>query len=105
MKPHFWLEFPKRKVVLFSAVVAAVLVVWLFLPTEVVDEISFRRTRKILTGWLGGWFTLLFVRVEDLNIQAPANIQSMVRWIAICAIIFSVLFGGFTLISIADHIR
>jgi uncharacterized membrane protein YeaQ/YmgE (transglycosylase-associated protein family) len=49
----------------------------------------------MVMGWLGGWFTLLFVRGEDTNVITPFAFQSLICAIAGAMIAVALAIAGF----------
>jgi len=102
MKAHYWIEFRGAKqVVLFICAIVLIAVFWGMLPDEITRMTSRRSYRRhnfvpvlMFMGWIGGWFTLLFVRAEDLHITAPFDYQLLCRGIALSMIFSSIVFAG-----------
>lgn len=86
MLKRFWLEFPPSRIALFVAAAIALGIFWSLLPPEIRQELFADHGRRVgnpprlMFGcWLTGWFLVLFVRAEDLNILAPIQVQAWCR--------------------------
>lgn len=107
MSARHWLEFGSvNEVALFAIIFLAIIVFWALLPTEVKDVAlgssrRFGRARWLslpafmFVGWIGGWFLLLFVRVEDLHVMAPFDYQKLYRLIAVMLILAALAAAAF----------
>lgn len=51
--------------------------------------------------WQAGWFVLLFIRVEDLNVAMPWDYQLICRWIGAVAIAGATLVGALVVVRFA----
>jgi hypothetical protein len=103
MSPRYWIEFRSpARIALFAAAIALIAIFWSVLPDEV-KAIAFSRVprrvpslpRMMFTGWVGGWFLLLFVRGEDLHVMAPFDFQGLARVIAVAMICGALAIVGF----------
>ena len=102
MSPHYWLEFRVKKVAVFIAAVGLIVAFWWIMRAEIQEELFRYRGRRIANlpflmflTWLTGWFLILFVRAEDLQIAAPADIQAWCRAVGVLLILASLLIAGF----------
>lgn len=107
MSPHYWVEFPAKKVALFSVVTVAIVGFWTTMPPDVQKELFHFRGRFIgnppfvmFVTWLGGWFVLLFVRAEDVHVTAPVDIQAWCRVVGAVLVLVSGLIAGFYSLSL-----
>jgi hypothetical protein len=102
MSPRYWLEFRVKKVALFLAALGLIVAFWWIMPAEVQQELFRYRGRRIANlpflmflAWLSGWFLILFVRAEDLQVMNPSDIQSWCRAAGALLILASLLIAGF----------
>ena len=72
---------------MYGVAVCLAVVMWHALPAEVRSQLPRPRLRHgihpiqfMFVAWLVGWFGLLFVKIEDLNVLAPINYQAGMRW-------------------------
>ena len=98
MKPHIWTELKgPRPLIIFGCAVIAVILFWTFLvPGGFGRMLMTRRGPTALliwhAGWFGGWFTLLFVRVQDLHLMTDYNYEAVRKLVGWLMIIGSALF-------------
>jgi hypothetical protein len=105
MVPNFWLDFKSTRAVLaFSLLTLAFVSFWFCLPAEVrhlySGYIQGRMSglpQYMFIGWIGGWFTVLFVRAEDQNIVTPFAYQSLCKIIGVLMILAASAMAGFYL--------
>lgn len=62
----------------------------LFHPSRIASNLPL----DAMAAWVAGWFTLLFVKAEDLPVDAPVDVQGVTRFIAWLAILGSAVVGG-----------
>jgi uncharacterized membrane protein YeaQ/YmgE (transglycosylase-associated protein family) len=102
MVPHYWIDLHhKKKIALFILAAALLAEFWYILPDEL--KTTFNRGSRgsgslpamMVMGWLGGWFTLLFVRGEDTNVITPFAFQSLICAIAGAMIAVALAIAGF----------
>jgi hypothetical protein len=108
MSPRYWIEIRNpKKIALFAVAIVVIAIFWSVLPQDIKSAASrhYRRgvslAELMFTGWVGGWFLLLFVRGEDLHITAPFNFQALTRVIAVAMICASLAIAGFFSLSFA----
>ena len=107
MSPHFWIEFRgARKIAVFLAAIILVALFWWTLPDELRKMALHRAPRRaanlpalMAAAWIGGWFILLFLRGEDLQVLAPFNYQTLIRVIAVALLSAAVAIAGFFSVS------
>jgi hypothetical protein len=100
MNPRYWLELRGAfKWMIFVGALSLLAVYWSSLPGEL-REVMFKKQRGLgslpvlmICGWCGGWFTLLFVRAQDLNVVSPFPFDQLNRVLAGMLIAASVLIG------------
>ena len=105
MKPHWRLDFRHpRNLALFGLAIGAVILVWRHLPPALQQEFLRNQPRRTMnpvavmfTVWLTGWFGLLFVKMEDLNVLAPINYQAGLRFVAVLFIATAVIIAALIL--------
>jgi hypothetical protein len=102
MSAHYWIELRNwRRVVLFSAAIVLLALFWHNLPPDVKGGIGhygrgiMNPRNFMFAGWIGGWFTLLFLRVEDLNVLAPVDYQGLCRVLSCLLIAGALTIAGF----------
>jgi hypothetical protein len=102
MNWHWWIEIKSPlRVGLFLAAVALLAIVAWSLPPEAWYPVGYRRrmftpAAAMCCFWLTGWFVLLFVRAEDLNVLHAFNYQKILRSLGVIAILLGFLAGVFT---------
>jgi hypothetical protein len=90
-----WLEWPGRnRLLLFAAAICFAAIICFLLPNQAWRErwpLGMRMRIPVpgvmLVLWTAGWFTVTFVRAEDLNVLAPVDYQRMLRGAASSAIV------------------
>lgn len=84
MKPHFWTDFRSiKRVMLFLFCVAVLVLFCIQLPSAAFVPRRRGLPLSWLTSacWLGGWFVILFLRVEDLHVRLPFDFQPFYRFV------------------------
>lgn len=83
---HFRIEFEPRALARFLAALAPLAITWFLLPEETrhsVQRAILNRTGRILLVgpmlWTAGWFMLLFVKGEDLDLLVPSNLPALIK--------------------------
>jgi len=102
MKAHYWIEFRGvKQAVIFICALALLAIFWGVLPDNITRMTSRRLYGRhivipvvMIIAWIGGWFTLLFVRAEDLHITAPFDYQLLCRVIGLSMIFSSIVCAG-----------
>jgi len=98
---HWWIDWTGKKK---AAVFILVLAIWILFCFQLQPEAWLPRVRSlfpapflVLIGWAGGWFTLLYLRFEDLNVMRRRDFQTPVRIGAGTAILLALIIAGMAL--------
>ena len=104
MSARSWIEFKGReKIAIFAVTTAIALMFCVFLPSEAWTRMGNSHGRSLpipplpfvmLFLWIGGWFTLLFLRVEDLNIMLTNDYQRLYRWSSAAVVFVGLCLAG-----------
>ena len=102
MAANYWVSFKDaRRIGTFVVAVLAICLFWSLLPADVRHMMGRRYVGRrsglaayMFIAWIGGWFTLLFVRAEDRNIVTPYDYKSLCKVVGLLMIVGATFIAG-----------